>query len=143
MVISVGPPHAAVDIATAVTAAANRFSGRYLEANAIAPATARQIAALVEAAGGRPIDGGIIGPPPTEGGTTRLYLSGHDAPATADLWSATAVECRVVDDRIGSASAVKLAYAAWTKGTTALLLCIRARAEIHRVEYTESGALVR
>jgi 3-hydroxyisobutyrate dehydrogenase-like beta-hydroxyacid dehydrogenase len=133
LVISVGPPHAALDMATAVTTASGRFSGRYLDANAVAPATSRQVAVIVEAAGGRPTDGGIIGPPPRQPGTTRLYVSGIDASAITELWSETAVECRVVDERIGSASALKLAYAAWTKGTAALLLCIRAVAEAEDV----------
>ena len=39
------------------------------------------------------------------------------------------MEARVVDDRGGSASAVKMCFASWTKGTAAMLLAIRALAE--------------
>jgi hypothetical protein len=47
------------------------------------------------------------------------------------LFDGTAVDARVVSGEIGDASALKLAYAAWTKGTLALLLAIErfARAE--------------
>src|SRR5262245_66530793 len=69
VVLSVCPPYAASDVAEAV--AAHRFRGVYLEANAIAPDTARRIAARVEAAGATFVDGGIVGPPPARGSSTR------------------------------------------------------------------------
>jgi hypothetical protein len=52
------------------------------------------------------VDGGIIGPPPTVRGSTRLYLSGDSAPAVAALFADTIVDARVVSD----ASALKMAY---------------------------------
>jgi hypothetical protein len=42
----------------------------------------------------------------------------------------------VIGDEIGQASAVKMAYAAWTKGTAALILAIRALARAEGVEQT-------
>ena len=63
----------------------------------------------------------IIGPPPREAGDTRLYLSGQRAGEVASLFAGTIVDARVVPD----ASALKMAYAAWSKGTAALLLAIR------------------
>jgi len=45
-------------------------------------AAAHAIAALVEAAGGRFLDAGIIGPPPRGGAKTTLFVSG---PGAADL----------------------------------------------------------
>ena len=66
--------------------AAAGFTGVYADANAISPGTARQVRALVEAAGGRYVDGGIIGPPPgptapcgAGPGGTRLYLGAGPA----------------------------------------------------------------
>ena len=82
------------------------------------------------------MDGGIVGPPPRDGVPTSLYLSGAMAPAVADLFRDTVVQARVVSDEPGSASAVKMAYAAWTKGTAALLLAIRALARAEGVEET-------
>ena len=123
MIVSVCPPGEAVAVADAV--ADTGFDGIYVDANAIAPATARHIAGRFE----RFVDGGIIGPPPVQAGTTRLYLSGADAPAAGASWDASPLEVRFVDGGAGAASAVKACFAAWTKGTSALLLAIRALAE--------------
>jgi 3-hydroxyisobutyrate dehydrogenase-like beta-hydroxyacid dehydrogenase len=116
VIVSVCPPHAAADIASSV----GEFSGTFVDANAIAPARSGTIA------GGfaHYVDGGIIGPPPRAEGTTRLYLSGGVAADVASLFDGTIVDARVLSDRVGDASALKMAYAAWTKGTAALLLAI-------------------
>ena len=79
------------------------------------------IRAGAEIVGGRFVDGGIVGPPPRRADTTRLYLSGQDAPVVAALFAGTGLTARVVPD----ASALKMTYAAWTKGTTALLVAIQ------------------
>jgi 3-hydroxyisobutyrate dehydrogenase-like beta-hydroxyacid dehydrogenase len=132
VIISVCPPHAALDVAWAV----HGFTGVYLDANAISPGTAREVARLIEGNGGRYVDGGIIGPPPRRAGTTRLYLSGADAPAVCKLFDGTALEPRIAAGPLIAASAVKMAYAAWTKGTAALLLAARALAQAEGVEDT-------
>ena len=62
IIVSVCPPHAALDTARAVAAAG--FTGVFVDANAISPATSYQVGAVVGAAGARFVDGGIIGPPP-------------------------------------------------------------------------------
>src|SRR3981081_1808764 len=77
VVLSVCPPHAAEDVAGQVAAAG--FGGLYLDANAISPASARSVAAILQTAGAIYVDGGIVGPPPRAAETTRLYLSGHGA----------------------------------------------------------------
>ncbi|MDP9259667.1 MAG: DUF1932 domain-containing protein [Actinomycetota bacterium] len=128
VILSLCPPHVAVEIARSVTG----FAGVYVDANAVSPATARTIAALV----GRYVDGGIIGSPPRNPGTTRLYLSGTEATTIAGLFVGTVVEALVVSDDPGAASAVKMAYAAWTKGTSALLLAVRCVARAEGVEET-------
>jgi hypothetical protein len=74
------------------------------------------------------VDGGIIGPPPREHGSTRLYLSGPRADAAARLFDGTALDARPITGEPYSASSVKMAYAAWTKGSAALLLAARALA---------------
>jgi 3-hydroxyisobutyrate dehydrogenase-like beta-hydroxyacid dehydrogenase len=130
VVLSVCPPHAALDLASAV----ERFSGLWVDANAVAPATAHAIAARIEAAGATFVDGAIVGPPPHRSGTTRLYLSGSAAARIASLFEGTALEAVVIAERIGSASAIKMAYAAWTKGSQALLLAARGLARAEGVE---------
>src|SRR4051794_39964888 len=79
VVVSVCPPHAALDVARAVAG----YGGVFVDANAVAPATAAAIGRLVEDGGARFVDGGIVGPPPQRAGTTRLYLSGAAAPEGA------------------------------------------------------------
>jgi 3-hydroxyisobutyrate dehydrogenase-like beta-hydroxyacid dehydrogenase len=124
VVLSVVPPHAARDVARTVAAAG--FRGVYVDANAVAPATVREIAAIVEAGGARFVDGGIIGPATRRPGDARIYLAGADAPAVAALFSAGPVDGLVVDGPVGAASALKVAYAGWNKGSQALLATIRA-----------------
>ena len=130
ILLSICPPHAAADLARA----ASGFTGIYVDANAIAPDTARAIAKLQP----RLVDGGIVGPPPTRPGTTRLYLSGAEAEQIAALFAGTNVDARVVSTEPGAASALKMAYAGWTKGSAALLLTVR---ELARAEGVEDALL--
>jgi 3-hydroxyisobutyrate dehydrogenase-like beta-hydroxyacid dehydrogenase len=112
------------------------FGGIFVDANAISPTTARKVAAIVEAGGAAYVDGGIIGAPPVAPGHTRLYLSGPRAGEVRRLFEGTALDARLVgrDAPVGAASAVKLAYAAWTKGTAALVLAARGLARAEGVE---------
>ena len=126
VVLSVCPPHAAVDLARVV--AAQAFSGIYVDGNAVSPQTGREIGRIVEKGGATFVDGGIIGPPPRKRGTTRLYLSGEQAGAIARLFEQGPLEAIAIDGGPGAASALKMAYAAYTKGTSALLIAIRALA---------------
>ncbi len=93
ILLSVCPPHAAVNTAEEVAAAG--FEGVYVDANAVAPATARTIA---ERLGPRArfVDGGIIGAPPTPTNATRLYLAGDAAPMVAGLFEAGSLEAIVM-----------------------------------------------
>jgi 3-hydroxyisobutyrate dehydrogenase-like beta-hydroxyacid dehydrogenase len=128
VMLSICPPHAAVEVARQAGACA----GIYVDANAVSPATARAIGGLQP----RFVDGGIIGPPPREAGSTRLYLSGTEAATVAELFAGTALEARLVGPEPGAASAVKMAYASWTKGSAALLLTARELARAEGVEAT-------
>jgi 3-hydroxyisobutyrate dehydrogenase-like beta-hydroxyacid dehydrogenase len=132
VVVSVCPPHAAAEVAGMV--AALGFGGIYVDANAVAPTTARALGAVVEQASGRFVDGDLIGGPVRPGGTTRLYLSGPAAGEVAALFAPTDLEAVALAGEVASASALKMCYAAWTKGTSALLLAIRAAAAAHGVE---------
>jgi 3-hydroxyisobutyrate dehydrogenase-like beta-hydroxyacid dehydrogenase len=132
VILSVCPPEAAADLARSVSALG--FSGLYVDANAVSPATAREVGAIVEKAGATYVDGGIIGPPARSRGNTRLYLSGPAAARVAALFRDSLLETVVVDGGPGAASAVKMAYAAWTKGSSALLLGVRALAAAEGVE---------
>jgi len=131
-VLSVCPPHAALALAREV--AGFGFGGIYVDANAVSPETTRKIAQTVTAAGAKFVDGGVIGPPPISGGTTRLYLSGGPARQIAELFSGSPLQAIVLGGPAGAASALKACYAAWTKGAIALLAAIRALARHEGVE---------
>lgn len=132
IVISVCPPHAAQDQAAEVIE--QRFRGIYLDANAISPATSQAIQQQLEAARIRYVDGGVIGLPPVKAGMTRLYLAGTDAEEVAQLFAGSLIGTHCLDAPAGAASALKMAYAAWTKGAGALLGNIRALAQANGVE---------
>jgi 3-hydroxyisobutyrate dehydrogenase-like beta-hydroxyacid dehydrogenase len=93
----------------------------YADCNAIAPQTVVQIGQWITAAGGRFVDASIIGPPPCKPGATRFYASGPDVNALAEL-NQFGLEVRVLGEEIGRASAIKMCYAASTKGLLALCL---------------------
>jgi 3-hydroxyisobutyrate dehydrogenase-like beta-hydroxyacid dehydrogenase len=124
VILSVCPPHAALELAR--TVAAYHFTGVYVDANAVSRATAEEIGAVVSSAGATFVDGGIIGSPVEKAGTTRLYLSGDRADVVAQIFSKSLLEARAIGQTAGAASALKIAYAAWTKCTDALVLAIRA-----------------
>ncbi|MGN6792523.1 MAG: DUF1932 domain-containing protein [Streptosporangiaceae bacterium] len=121
VIISVCPPHAAVHVASSVAG----FGGLYIDANAVSPQTARRVSEIVTKGGARYVDGGIIGPPPATPGSTRLYLSGAAADEVCALFDGSALDARIAGAGPWSASAVKMAYASWTKGSAALLLAAR------------------
>jgi 3-hydroxyisobutyrate dehydrogenase-like beta-hydroxyacid dehydrogenase len=124
VILSVCPPHAALETAREVAG----FGGVFVDANAVSAATSRAVGEVIVDGGGTYVDGGIVGSPPTARGTTRLYLSGDGAAAVAGLFAGTIVDARVLSARIGDASAMKMAYAAWTKGTAAVVRMGRAPA---------------
>ena len=130
IILSVCPPHAATDVAWAV----HGFRGLYVDANAISPGTAREVAQMITDSGGRYVDGGIIGRPPVKPGTTRIYLSGPDAGQVLAVFAGTDLDARIAGTTLTAASAVKMAYGAWTKGTGALILAIREFAREEGVE---------
>ncbi len=124
VVLSICPPEHAATVASDLRAAG--FGGVLVDANAIAPETAKRIAPTV--------DGGVIGGPPRVAGTTRLYLSGPGAAEVAALFAGSVLDARVLDDEVGTASALKMAYAAYTKGLAALLIALRETAGAHGVD---------
>jgi 3-hydroxyisobutyrate dehydrogenase-like beta-hydroxyacid dehydrogenase len=127
IIISVCPPAAAETLADEVLA--SQFKGLYLDANAIAPQRAIRIGQKMQANGLSFVDGGIIGGPAWKPNSTWLYLSGEDAQAIADCFQSGPLGTKILGSEIGQASALKMCYAAYTKGTTALLAAVLGAAE--------------
>ena len=127
VIVSVCPPHAAEELAQQVLT--HSFQGFYLDLNAISPQRAVRIGKAIKAAGGEFVDGGIIGGLAWESRKTCLYLSGEKASEASACFSGGPLETTVIGTEAGKASALKMCYAAYTKGTTALLSAILATAE--------------
>jgi len=115
VILSVCPPHAALDVARSLQGT----RALMIDANAVSPMTARRVGDVI---GERWVDGGIVGPPPRREGTTRLYLSGPHAGEASELFAGTRLEPVILEGSPVAASSLKMAYAAWTKGSAALLL---------------------
>lgn len=131
-VLSICIPSGALEVARQV--AARRYRGIYVDANAISPAHSREIGGMLEAGGATFVDGGIIGLPPTSARITRLYLAGQRASEVAGWFAGSQTQAIAMDGDAGAASALKVCYAAWSKGETALLGAIRALARFERVD---------
>jgi 3-hydroxyisobutyrate dehydrogenase-like beta-hydroxyacid dehydrogenase len=127
IIFSICPPHAAEEIAKSVLE--TKFRGYYLDANAISPQRAIKIGQMMEANDIQFVDGGIIGGPVSKPQETWLYLSGQQAHEITKCFSNGPLETKIIGNEIGKASALKMCYAAYSKGTTALLAAILATAE--------------
>ncbi|MBM85066.1 MAG: 6-phosphogluconate dehydrogenase [Rhodospirillaceae bacterium] len=123
VILSIMRPDMALSFVKALTSLGSVQAGRpiIVDLNAVAPATGRAAAEVAEKEGFGFVDGGIIGAPPNlkTGYQPRLYVSGPRAWELTVLNEA-GLDFRVLDDRIGSASAIKMCYAALTKGLTAI-----------------------
>lgn len=127
IILCVCPPHAAESVALSVVE--HGFKGWYLDANAISPQRTIQIGQKLEAHGIRFVDGGIIGGPAWKPDETILYLSGAESERVAACFTRGPLAIKIISNTIGKASALKMCYAAYSKGTTALLAGILATAE--------------
>ena len=127
VILSVCPPHAAEDVTESVIEAG--FKGVYLDTNAISPQRAIKIGQMLKANDIQFVDGGIIGGPAMTPKGTRLYLSGDYSEEIASCFANGPLETKIIGIEIGKASALKMCYAAYSKGTTALLSAILATAE--------------
>jgi 3-hydroxyisobutyrate dehydrogenase-like beta-hydroxyacid dehydrogenase len=127
VLVSVCPPHAAEELAEEVLGLG--FNGLYLDANAISPQRVLRMGEKLVAGGVTLVDGGIIGGPAWSPGTTWLYLSGESANRAASFFTAGPLGVEIIGSEIGKASALKMCFAAYTKGSTALLCGLLAASE--------------
>ena len=122
VILSIVPPGSALALAERLAPVLRSAARKpmYLDCNAVSPATVARIAAVIVPTGAIFVDGGIIGGPPKPGSTgTSIYVSGPDAPRAAGL-AEHGLEMKLLGERIGEASALKMSYAGITKGFTAL-----------------------
>jgi 3-hydroxyisobutyrate dehydrogenase-like beta-hydroxyacid dehydrogenase len=136
VVLSIVPPAFAVEVASQLARCMGETNSRpvVIDANAISPTRAREVAAAVELGGARYVDGGIVGGPPHPGGQTNLVLSGEGVEELAGGLTTDELVTTCIGGDPTAASALKMCYASWTKGTSALLISIRAVARRQGVE---------
>jgi 3-hydroxyisobutyrate dehydrogenase-like beta-hydroxyacid dehydrogenase len=137
VVLSIMRPDRALGFVEELADMAREHTGRPLivDLNAVAPATGRAAARAAEAAGLNFVDGGIIGGPPRPGSsyTPRLYVSGPRA-GELEVLNRAGLDFRVLGDGIGAGSAIKMCYAALTKGLTAIGIHSMVTARLEGVE---------
>ena len=150
VILSILPPNHAVRQAQAV-AEAMTSTGKtpaYVDCNAISPMTMANVAAALEPTGATIIDSGIIGLNPIKSPPTRFYVSGPDVAAMQDLGCAS-IKVEQIGDTIGKASALKMVYAALTKGSWTMQVALLMAASQHGVldallgefAYSQAGPL--
>jgi putative dehydrogenase len=130
ILLSIVPPGAALGLAErlAPALAAAPLKPLYVDCNAVSPATAQRIAAVIAGTGCRFVDAGIIGPPPAGNARTVFYAAGEAAPDLLPL-TALGLDLRLLEGPVGAASALKMSYAGLTKGIAALGSAIALGAE--------------
>ncbi|MGH2544978.1 MAG: NAD(P)-binding domain-containing protein, partial [Ardenticatenaceae bacterium] len=125
LVMSIMVPAEAVNTATRI-AEAIRAAGvdtPYADCNAVSPQTSRSMESIINGAGGRFIDGGIIGGPPGRGAPPRFYVSGPHSDVMNEL-DGKGIVIKNIGGAVGRASGVKMCYAAMTKGTSTLQIAL-------------------
>lgn len=130
LVLSILVPAEAMAVCRSIAEAVKRTGADvvFADCNAVSPRTSIAMADVLTEAGGRYVDGSIIGGPPRDGYAPRFYVSGPDA-AVFSVLDAKGIEVRDLGGEIGRASAMKMCYASVTKGTSALQLAQIAAAE--------------
>ncbi len=145
LIISICPPHAALDVAGQVAAALDGVPDAerplYLEANAVSPGTVRRVVELLGAE--HVVDGAVIGPPAWEPGQSVLWLSGRRAPEVAALFGGSPFVAKVLGADLGAASTLKACFALQSKALPALWLQLAEAAELAGVADALRGELTR
>ena len=131
LVLSILDPGKAVLIAEQVAEAMAKTDARltYADCNATSPATAKRLQAIIEGAGGKFIDVGIIGGAPTRRDNfPNFCTSGADAALLAEL-DGKGVKIRYIGAEIGQGSAITICNGAYNKGAFALYTTVMLAAE--------------
>lgn len=122
-ILSVMPPGEAKGLAQRLAPVLKPLSKKplYVDCNALAPVTVREVAAVIAPTGCAFADVGILGGPPPKDGTVspRLYASGEGARRFLALKD-FGLDVWPIEGGVGEASAVKMGYACLTKGTQAI-----------------------
>lgn len=106
----------------------------FLDLNSASPGTKQEAAELVDTAGGRYVEAGVMTSVPPHGLRVPMLLGGAHASELAEQLLAWGMDVRVVSDRVGVASATKMCRSVMIKGLEALVLESYATARHYGVE---------
>ena len=120
LVISIIPPDKAIETANLYTSYKNKDGQIYCDLNAISTITAKKIKLLLDEKKIDYVDGAIMGGPPTENYSPRIYLSGKLS-EKFNFLNGKGIELMVLKGSDFKASATKMVYASITKGSKALV----------------------
>jgi 3-hydroxyisobutyrate dehydrogenase-like beta-hydroxyacid dehydrogenase len=134
------PPEYAIDVAQRVAATGNK--GIFADLNALAPQRKVALANEMIEQRIRFADGGIIGLPSRTPGETTLFLSGEAAQDVAACFAKGAIAAQVLGPEPGRASALKILFAAYNKGSVALFTALYAAAQQYGVLEELQGQFV-
>jgi 3-hydroxyisobutyrate dehydrogenase-like beta-hydroxyacid dehydrogenase len=122
-------------LAVAQAAAAHMRSGTvFLDLNSASPGTKQQAAECIGKAGGVYVEAGVMTSVPPYGIRVPMLLGGPHAGQLAEQLNAWGMDTKVVSDRIGIASAIKMCRSVMIKGLEALVIESYTTARAYGVE---------
>lgn len=150
MILSILPPASALSLAEDIVEQITNLNRQpiYVDCNAISPQTAQEVGRTISESGASFIDAGIIGSAPGRGSAPRFYVSGSEVEPMLQL-DGKGIQVIEAGESAGQASAMKMVYAALTKGTWTLHTAIMMTAQrlgvrdalISEFENSQSAAL--
>ena len=106
----------------------------FLDLNSASPGTKQRAAAVIDAAGGRYVEAGVMTSVPPYGIKVPMLLGGASAPELAAQLGQWGMDATPVSERIGVASAIKMCRSVMIKGLEALVIESYATARAYGVE---------
>ena len=88
----------------------------YVDLNTTTPEVKKEIGRLIEAGGGRPVDGAICDPAEVYGHEVVTLISGPEAKRLSKAMARYGMQLQVLSERVGDASALKVVRSVFTKG---------------------------
>ncbi|HPH13089.1 MAG TPA: DUF1932 domain-containing protein [Burkholderiaceae bacterium] len=122
-------------LAVAQAAAPHMRSGAvFLDLNSASPGTKQLAAGLIDEAGARYVEAGVMTSVPPYGIRVPMLLGGACAADLAGVLNAWGMDSRAVSDQLGVASAIKMCRSVMIKGLEALVIESYATARAYGVE---------
>ncbi|HRO60224.1 MAG TPA: DUF1932 domain-containing protein [Burkholderiaceae bacterium] len=106
----------------------------FLDLNSASPAVKQKCAALVDSAGAHYVEAGVMTSVPPYGIRVPMLLGGRKAPKLEPVLVGWGMDAKVVSDRLGVASAIKMSRSVMIKGLEALVIESYATARAYGVE---------